>query len=168
MKPDLNEAGSKWFHNAVIDGLQLLYSLSLPGCPAGEVLPLTTTGWIDVLWRGGAWDEQLDARRVPLAFFSLARACDRWPAPKQLLDHLPPRPDVLAIAESTPPITAERRAALAELRRRLADQMLSTPHARGVRADRPQGGACAEVVHAGMVSPAAQADADRPGCTETS
>ena len=157
-----------WFHNAIVDGVQLVYSLALPGCPAGEVLPLTTTGWIEVLWRGAAWDAELDARRVPLAFFSLARACDRWPAPKQLLDHLPRRPDMLAIAESAPPITAERRAALAELRRRLADHLLSTPQARGVRGDRVPGGACADGLPAGMVSPAAQADADRAGCTETS
>ena len=157
-----------WFHNAIVDGVQLIYSLALPGCPAGEVLPLTTTGWIEVLWRGGMWIEHRDARRVPLAFFSLARACDRWPAPKQLLDHLPPRPDMLAIAESAQPITPERRAALAELRRRLADHLLSTPQARGVRGDRVERGACTTEVLAGMVSPAAQADADRAGCAETS
>lgn len=157
-----------WFHNAIVDGVQLVYSLALPGCPAGEVLPLTTTGWIEVLWRGGMWIEDRDARRVPLAFFSLARACDRWPAPKQLIDHLPEVRAAPAITEVSPPVTPETYIRMAALRRRVTDALTSIPQARGVRGDRVERGACTTEVLAGMVSPAAQADADRAGCAETS
>ena len=156
-------AAHPWFNNAVVEGVQLLYSLSLPGCPAGEVLPLTTSGWIEVLWRRGAWDEPLDGRRVRQAFISLAGSCDRWPAPRQLLDHLPPRPEVLALTAAPPPITVEQRARLADLKRRLVDRMLSTPQARAVRPDTPTGGGCPQEGGAGMVSATAQTGTDESG-----
>lgn len=158
----MSTAAPAWFNNAVVNGVQLLYSLSLPGCPAAEVLPLTTTGWIDVLWRGGVWDEALDARRVARAFFTLARACDRWPPPRQLLDHLPPRPDLPAIGAAAPPCSAERRAELAALRRRLSDRMTSVSTSTPSSAC-PRRGDCPPAADSRIVGAAAQAGEDRAG-----
>lgn len=123
-----------WFHNAVIDGVQLLYSLALNGGPAAEVLPLTTTGWIETLWRArGSWEQHLDAQRLQAGFISLAGACERWPAPKQLLDHLPARPELPAITYAPPPVTADKRLQLAALRRRVTDVLSTTPQVCAVR-----------------------------------
>lgn len=152
---------SAWFHNAIIDGVQLLYSLALNGSPAAEVLPLTTTGWVEVLWRGSAWDAQRDSDRVRLAFFSLARVADRWPAPKALLDHLPPVEPVRALTESVPEPSPAQRAALQALKRRLHDRLTATPQARAVRPDTLECGDLRDDAGAGMVPPNLQAPTDR-------
>lgn len=112
-----------WFHNKVVDGIQLLHSLQLDGRPAAEVVTITATGWIEVLWRSPImWDEARDLARLAVAFFSLARQVDRWPAPKQLLDHLPPVPTVLALGLQRTNISAANRDRLSQLSRRLADR----------------------------------------------
>lgn len=130
-----------WFHNAVIDGVQLLYSLALNGGPAAEVLPLTTTGWIQTLWRArGTWVQHLDTPRLQAGFVSLAGACDRWPAPRHLLDHLPARPELPAITYAPPPVTADKRQQMAELRRRVTDTLTATPQVRAVHTDSPLSG----------------------------
>lgn len=159
-----------WFHNAVVDGVQLLHSLALQGSPAAEVITITTTGWIEVLWRGRAWagDQQeplqaVDAQRVRLAFFSLANSADRWPPPRQLLDHLPDRPESIAIVDERPPMSPERRAQMAALKRRLADYLVSTPQGRAVRVDTSVGGACGSGGDQGLFDPAPQATADAAG-----
>jgi hypothetical protein len=117
----------RWLKNAVIDGVQLLYSLALPGSPAGEVLPLTAQGWIEVLRRCRLWVAERDAPRLHPGFVALAGAVDRWPAPKQLLDHLPAVQPVAALVDVPPPISAQRRLELQALRRRLADHLVATP-----------------------------------------
>lgn len=131
-----------WFHNAVVDGMQLLASMALEGAPAAEVLPITTLGWIEVLWARGAWQEQRDLPRLRAGFVSLAGAVQRWPAPRMLHDHLPPAEQAPALAPPVPARSPERSAQLASLRRRLADRLTSTPHARAVRPDSLIGGDC--------------------------
>lgn len=91
-----------WFNNAVMDGLQLLYTLNLPDRPAAEVLALTGLSWVDVLWATRPWEEVLDAPRLPAAFRSMAAAVDRWPAPKQLAAYLPPRAPAPALPAAAP------------------------------------------------------------------
>lgn len=113
-----------WFRNAVIDGVSFLYSLALRGAPSAEVVPLTTTGWIDILWRRpGRWIEELDAPRLGPAFVALAGAVDVWPAPRALLEHLPPRQDTGAVLLPAPAPSADQRARLAALRRRVRDHL---------------------------------------------
>lgn len=115
-----------WFRDAVIDGVTFLYSLALRGAPAAEVVTLTTTGWIDVLWRRPVqWTEELDAPRIGPAFLSLAGAVDAWPAPRALLDHLPQRDEQQPVMLPAPDPTPERRAMLAALRRRVTDRLSS-------------------------------------------
>lgn len=139
----MSTAAPAWFNNAVVAGVQLLHSLALDGSPAAEVITLTATGWIEVLWRGRAWNEQLDSTRIAVAFYNLARHVTRWPAPRQLVDQLPSRPEAPLLAISPLPITAERREQLAALRRRLADRLVSIPDVRAVRVDTCDWGACA-------------------------
>lgn len=142
-----------WFHNAVIDGLELLYALRPPGCPAADVLPLTTTGWIEVLWRGGlAWSEVRDQGRISSAFLSLGGAVDRWPTPAQLLQHLPAVATAQALPAPTPVMTDARRAELAAMRRRLADMAVGTNL--GAKVAPNVGTSC------GSMRPAAEAAAD--------
>lgn len=126
MSPHTNEAPA-WFQNRIIDGLQLLYSLCLPGFPAAEVLPLTCVTWVEVLYATRPWDEALDSGRLRTAFTELARLSERWPAPAQLKQHLPPRP-VLAPALCGPkPVASEKRKAeVAAARQRI----LSAKHDR--------------------------------------
>lgn len=150
-----------WFHNRIVEGIQLLHSLHLDGRPAAEVVTLTTTGWIDVLWRAPrAWLEARDTERLAAAFFSLSRNVDRWPAPRQLLDHLPAARELPALDERVAPISPARRAELAALQRRLADRQTATPQASGVRAYTSLGGACGLGADQGRFEPAPQADAD--------
>jgi len=76
-----------WFHDLVIEGVQMLYALSLQGCPSAETLTLTAQVWIDTMWRSGTvWQEAADAARLHDAFVRIAGTTDRWPAPKQVLN----------------------------------------------------------------------------------
>lgn len=112
-----------WFHNAIVTGIQNLYLLSLPGSPAGEVLPGTVEVWVRSLWSMPiAWDERLDLPRIDAGFMHLAQTCDRWPAPKLLLANLPGRPAQLALAPPAHmprPVPEKFRAVLMRLSGRL-------------------------------------------------
>lgn len=153
----------RWLKNALIDGVQLLYSLALPGSPAGEVLPLTAQGWIEVLRRCHRWNEGRDAARIQPAFIALAGAVDRWPAPKQLLDHLPPVPETPAVTYVPPPITPERRAAFQEMRRRVTDRLTATPQARAVNPCRAEPVDPQQIATSGIFPSAPGAGQDQPG-----
>lgn len=156
-----NACAPAWFHNAVVDGVMLLHSLALAGSPAAEVVTLTASGWIEVLWRSRAWaatedhhHQAADAGRLRQAFYALAQAVDRWPAPRQLCDHLPNRPAPVAIARATAPITPERRALLAATLRRITDHALSHPSGRREASATPGVGA------AGLYAPGVHATLD--------
>lgn len=106
-----------WFHNLVIEGVQMLYALSLQGCPSAETLPLTTQVWINTLWDSVArWDEATDARRLREAFHTLARQAERWPAPAHVMDVIPRRPEAPRLP--TPKLSPDERA---EAVRKIAD-----------------------------------------------
>lgn len=87
----------KWFEVAIINGIQRLLSLSLPGTPASRTITLTASTWIDVLWQNRAWDAALDETRIADAFRQLAIRADRWPAPRDLLLTLPARSEPLKL-----------------------------------------------------------------------
>ncbi|WP_066568107.1 hypothetical protein [Snodgrassella sp. CFCC 13594] len=79
----------------IISGLQLLYTLRLPGAPPAEALTATAQGWMTALSeRTAAWDEQLDASRINKAFATLAAEATRWPPPAALIERIPQRPAV--------------------------------------------------------------------------
>lgn len=83
-----------WLAKAVTEGIQGLLALRLQGAPADDTVTATAKVWIIAIetWPI-AWDEQLDRPRIKTAFRTLAANCDRWPAPKNLRDALPPRPE---------------------------------------------------------------------------
>ncbi|MFZ5466613.1 MAG: hypothetical protein ACOZAI_05060 [Pseudomonadota bacterium] len=108
-----------WFRQSIGRGLQQLVCLSLPGQPPAETIALTKEAWINTLWTARRWQET-ELERLMEAFRLLARRCDRWPAPRAILDHLPPPRAVRALPK--PRTEAMRQAglqALQDLRNKL-------------------------------------------------
>lgn len=121
-----------WFNDAVIEGLQMLQVLSLPGTPPVETIGYASDVWVLTLWNASVvWDETVDRPRIARAFGAIARQAERWPAPKHVLDNLPPRPESRALP--APPLTREQiranKARLAEL----LEQMRHRKHDAHVR-----------------------------------
>ncbi len=108
-----------WFRRAVADGLKVLVALSLPNEPALDLMPATKQLWIHLLWNSGrAWEQDLDTPRILEGFTRLGARVERWPAPKQLLDALPPRPRPPLL--EPPPVDREHgKRQVRELRRML-------------------------------------------------
>jgi hypothetical protein len=98
-----------WFRDAITSGLQALVVLHLPGGPGHDTVAYTRDVWVRTLWGAPIqWDVNVDRRRIDAAFNRLARQVDRWPAPRALLERLPPRPKPRALP--APKLTeAERR-----------------------------------------------------------
>jgi len=96
----------QWFRRAIAEGLTRLVALSLSNTPPAETIQLTREAWVEILWDGRTWAEP-DAERIAAAFRSIARRADRWPAPRQLTDHLPARPAPRALPKPGP--NAEQR-----------------------------------------------------------
>lgn len=90
-----------WLKREISSGLQALVALGLRNQPAAEVLPLTADIWLRAIRRGniGCDIEQIDAPRIREAFDRLFPDLVEWPAPKLLLDRIPPRPKREALAE---------------------------------------------------------------------
>lgn len=104
-------AAPDWFSDQVIEGVQMLYALSLAGCPPAETVQLTAQVWIQALWGAQrCTDPALDRERLQAAFLAVARLAERWPAPRAVLDHLPARREATALAE--PAISDTQRAAI--------------------------------------------------------
>ncbi len=82
----------KWFSAVIAEGLQRLAAMRLASTPADEGLELACAVWIDTLWHRRAWHEDPDATRLRQAFTALAGHARRWPAPADLLDQLPAKP----------------------------------------------------------------------------
>ncbi|MFC3875399.1 hypothetical protein [Neisseria musculi] len=98
-------------HNAVIDGLTLLLALRLPGTPAADTIQATAKAWSVALAAGKTWDAEQDIPRIKTAFAVLAAQTDRWPAPRDLLGCLPPRPEQLKLEHRHRPSEKEKAAA---------------------------------------------------------
>ena len=100
----------QWFVAEIASGLQRLISLSLPGPPAMETIQLTASSWAEVLWESPTdWHAELDQARLPAAFKRMMRDVERWPAPKALLQYLPPRPQPTQPLLAGPQISEEQR-----------------------------------------------------------
>ncbi len=110
-----------WFRAAVGAALQRLIALGLPGTPPAETIRLTAQAWTDVLWDAPIDWRPADEARMRQATLTLAQRIDRWPAPRQWLDALPPRPKPSALPPPRPGPQAQRRvrAELARLRDRM-------------------------------------------------
>lgn len=114
----------KWLEREIARGLQGLIALRLPGAPADDSVTLTLDVWLAAIEsQTVTWNEQLDAERVRRAFRTLYRICDRWPAPKLILDNLGNRdpPKALPAPRMSPEERARNRARLADILAGLAE-----------------------------------------------
>ena len=108
-----------WFQTRIDTGLQRLYTLSLQGSPAADVLAFTAETWVSVLYPARRWEQERDLPRLTEAFRLLAGQVERWPTPKALLDCMPAVPEALALPaprqRADPARIAKARAVVAEL-----------------------------------------------------
>ncbi|MEX0732864.1 MAG: hypothetical protein WED00_05785 [Aquisalimonadaceae bacterium] len=108
-----------WFRAEVGEGVQRLVAIALPSGPGLDSFKLTAQAWAEALWDAPVdWREELDRPRLRAAFKRACRECHRWPAPRQVLDLLPSRPE--------PPKLPAPRVSEAQRRRnrRYLDDML--------------------------------------------
>ena len=116
-----------WFTGVIVSGLQRLAAMRLPSTPLDGDLRLAAAVWIAALWARRAWDAERDAPRLEAAFLALASMARRWPAPAELLDYLPPRPQPPALPP--PPPGPAALAHLAALKARFATAAPARPRA---------------------------------------
>jgi hypothetical protein len=65
--------------------------MNLPATPTDSALTLAGAVWVETLWERRHWYPDTDPPRLSRAFTALASHARRWPAPADLLDHLPAR-----------------------------------------------------------------------------
>lgn len=100
---------ARWLEREVARGLQGLIALRLSGAPGEDAITLTLDIWLAALaQRVSGWTEDADAPRIQAAFRALYASSTAWPAPRQLLDALPPRAPPRALPQPT--MTPEQRA----------------------------------------------------------
>lgn len=109
-----------WAYNQMIEGLQKLTVLRLQGAPPADAIKAVATVWEEALapyvW---AWQPETDRHRLPEAFRRLMRESERWPAPKMLIERIPPRPQPTVsalIGHQAPKPTQEQRKAAAKIK----------------------------------------------------
>lgn len=99
-------------HNAVIDGLEMIYALRLSFAPNEAQIDACIDAWLVAL--SPYCQAEADAGRILQAFSRLAGEISQWPAPKALIERLPARPEPKPLPK--PKISAaERRQNLAML-----------------------------------------------------
>lgn len=115
-----------WLRAEVATGLQRLVALGLPGQPPAETIALTAAAWCEALLHTPvAWDQQADAPRLRAAFAALLPLIERWPAPVQLLRHMPARADAPRLPVPQP--SPERVAASRALLQKAIDRLTAKP-----------------------------------------
>ncbi|WP_052231383.1 hypothetical protein [Tepidimonas taiwanensis] len=106
-----------WLLELVKARMERLVILGLDGRPLGRAMGEVVRLWAQIIAaRLPQADAALDAPRLHAAFDALEAACERWPAPKQLLDALPARPEPPRLPP--PPMSEDERA---KVRQMLAD-----------------------------------------------
>lgn len=86
-------AAQDWITREISSGLQKLILLSLERAPALDVLSRgTLPAWVEAITDGRVYEEQRDAPRFKAAFRTLQGRCKHWPAPRDLLEAMPPLP----------------------------------------------------------------------------
>ncbi len=103
-----------WMLEIVKARMERLVILGLEGRPLGRSMGAVVQLWAEIIAaRLPVADERLDAPRIHAAFDVLETTCDRWPAPKLLLDALPARQPQQALPPPAP--TEEERARVREM-----------------------------------------------------
>ncbi|MDG5466801.1 hypothetical protein P9J64_00540 [Deltaproteobacteria bacterium IMCC39524] len=113
-----------WIKDEIVEGFQLLVTLSMDGQPARDVLEYTVRTWVSVIARElGNPDEEIDVPRIRHAFTRICRRGKRWPAPQDFFDALPPRPPLRRIEPSIPESTPEERLQVKRLINQLLEEL---------------------------------------------
>ena len=82
-----------WFTAQIIKGIQTLIAMNLPFKPATEMITVTAKVWTKALWLQRSWSES-DMPRLEEAFFRAGGYCAQFPAPKEIMIHLPAAKEV--------------------------------------------------------------------------
>lgn len=96
-----------WINDAVMDGLSALVALRLKGTPGEDMIELTADIWVRA-FRQRVFIQEVDEKRVRVAFDKIFSRVREWPAPLDVIELMPPRPPQLALP--APEISAEERA----------------------------------------------------------
>lgn len=107
-------APQPWFSRAIRRGLAALMTLRMEAHPPADTVEATAKVWVQALWPGRAWDEEIDAARIGEAWRQIALHETRWPTPAVFMRYLPSRVPHKSLPP--PPMTeAERERARAIL-----------------------------------------------------
>ncbi len=83
-------AGNDWLRQEIAAGLQALVAQNLKFSPAGDMIARNADIWHLAL-KKVCFIEQIDAPRIRVGFERLFPEIKEWPAPAQLLEHMPRR-----------------------------------------------------------------------------
>jgi hypothetical protein len=110
-----------WLGEFVQDAIIKLLAMRLDGMPSHETSDLTTIAWVEIILKSQReWVQDLDLPRLKAALDIVQRRAARWPAPRDLIDAMPPRSYPRALPK--PRTEAMRQAglqALQDLRNKL-------------------------------------------------
>lgn len=120
---DVHVKVPRWLGEIVKFHMERLRLLNLEASPPAVAMGEVTRIWAEIIAERGRFEQDVDAPRLHAAFFALAAHATRWPAPAQLWEHLPKRPEPPKLqAPPTPPSDEERakiRALLQQARQHL-------------------------------------------------
>lgn len=88
----------QWLKPVLAKGFAILLTLRLKNTPAEDMVQITLETWFQVITHKRGWEQALDQGRFEQAFMYLAQTCEWFPAPKQLLEAMPPR-EILELPE---------------------------------------------------------------------
>ncbi len=100
-----------WIRREIADGLQALLSLRLKNTPAEDMIELTADIWVQAFSvKLGSWAvEELDAPRIREAFRQTFAKIREWPAPLDVIEKLPLRPEPRQLPQPEPNEEAQTR-----------------------------------------------------------
>lgn len=93
-------SNKNWLNATIAQGLGGLVLLRLPNQPPEELIKQTAKVWVIALESVklyGGWNEEDDKWRIEKGFQCLYAECDRFPAPKMLIERMPKRKAVEAL-----------------------------------------------------------------------
>ena len=97
-----------WINDAVLDGLSALVALRLRNTPAEDMIELTADIWVRA-FRQRVFIQETDEPRIRAAFDLIFPKIREWPAPLDVIELMPPRPERLKLPP--PELTDEEHAA---------------------------------------------------------
>lgn len=116
----LTSPDASWLADEITDGLQRLSALCLQRAPHPDVLPITNRVWFSAVAPHTTWERERDIPRIRAAFRRLIETRTTWPAPRDLLEALPERPQPKALPPPPPVLTEQARLQIRLLRARMA------------------------------------------------